>query len=590
MLLQKYLSLFSDLCCTEPSHVIMQFIPPVPVTTHVKQHAKCSRRPRVLRLPCTCTISPTVKIRSDGDYAGWSEDFVELCRAQLDLLSSTVPQVTQVALFFRQEDARSGALEFVPLAVADNSRRVWIAHGSGATEVEMKGSNVLPGGLPAAYLLPKYPAVENDVMELPDGGLCVPVEYNSAVAGSVVLWRHGTPRPWSIGDIGRVRAVARSIAIAAALDGKVAARVKAADHAKELLNNAKSALGTATHQMRSAISALVTFGHVLLRKLEPGNPLRNLAKSIVVEARRLDYLLEPVDQVKAGLITESTGRPVENDGGAVKLLEREDIGNESNLNAGLMDALDNKDSDANDDLDEMFRNYESSFMVQDEEDEDDDDDLNEIEHDEPIEVRRKKQHAREAWERAIAKGNWMNLESDDWVFPNDDDVDTQGDERERELLWLADVATPVAETAAVLAEESGISFTSHIDNDAPATLASVDSVREAMYNIVHNALRYTRRGGHVGLVVVGTDVVVWDTGVGVCDEDKKSIWDKGIRGSNVIADGDGIGLHMARDAVRAAGGKAAMRSPIPDVIDPRSIDERDTPGSLFLLRFPRAKL
>ncbi len=111
---------------------------------------------------------------------------------------------------------------------------------------------------------------------------------------------------------------------------------------------------------------------------------------------------------------------------------------------------------------------------------------------------------------------------------------------------------------------------------------------EAIYNLVHNALRYTESGGHVGLIVDGTDVIVWDTGMGVCDEEKRIIWHDAVRGSNVDVESDGIGLAVARNAVYSANEIVAMCSPLPVTIDPRPADKRDMPGALFRLTFPRA--
>ncbi len=365
---------------------------------------------------------------------------------------------------------RTRTLKFVPLAVADNTRRVWIAHGSGSAEVEVPASNYLPGGVLAANLLPLYPAVEDDLMELPDGWLCVPVEYNNGVAGSVVLWRLGTPRPWSFADIARVRAVARSIAIAAVLDGNMAARARATDHTRELLDHVRSTLGAATHQMNQiscALSALVTFGQVLLRRLEPGNPLRTLAKSILVEARPLDDLMIPLDRVKTGLVTEGTARSV-NDDGDVKELQTDERGAEEKLGIGTLDH--EKDSAANSDLDEMFRNLESSFIVVDDEEEEE---FDKIENESPQELEIKEE-ARVAWERAVGDDSWIDLDNEAWVIP-DKEICTNN-YSPGELLWLSDVAAPVAENAEILADEAGITFSVHIDN-CPGIFACVDDVR-----------------------------------------------------------------------------------------------------------------
>ncbi len=139
----------------------------------------------------------------EQEYSGWSREFLALCRSQLDLLTDSIAGIVQAAIFFRHEHPPSGALEFVPLVVLSNDAqpdRVWISTGS-ASELEVGSgaaarSRELPGGIPAARLLPDYPFVAVDAdggIVLPDGGLCVPVEYNDVFAGSVVLWRDASP-------------------------------------------------------------------------------------------------------------------------------------------------------------------------------------------------------------------------------------------------------------------------------------------------------------------------------------------------------------------------------------------------------------
>eukprot|EP00171_Calliarthron_tuberculosum_P013468 IDg13468t1 len=116
--------------------------------------ARTRRRPRSARRPA-CSARATTPHASgapppgtsavgtppDADYGSWSADFLELCRAQLDLLASSVADVAQAALFFRRENARSGALEFVPVAVAGGlpgGERVWIA-GASFRELVLSG-------------------------------------------------------------------------------------------------------------------------------------------------------------------------------------------------------------------------------------------------------------------------------------------------------------------------------------------------------------------------------------------------------------------------------------------------------------------
>lgn len=593
-----------------------------------------------------------------SDYSGWSADFLELCRSQLDLLLGTIPDLTEAAVFFRRERS-CGALEFVPIAVASvGVERIWIAHphvdgadgaGGGAeAELSARTSFDLPGGVPAIELVPSYPAISDEVLTLPDGALCVPVEYNSAIAGNVVLWRPhagshagGYPQAqarglWSAREVASARVVARSIAIAAALEGKNSALERARVKAFEMMESAHTALGVAVHQIRSPITALVTFGHVLLRKLPPGDELRQLAKSIVVEAMRLDVLLQPVENVRSQLAIEAgeqsdadkqvkvansesgksdllleqqaynvstkgikfakwEQRRMDVDGEKRLVLDQMQVGNDdgSSTTADSGDTADSILLRSNEneiivnqpvvsDVQVKMNGYEDvefrkDFQL-DDDFEDDLDEFDDLEDDDGDSDDTSKELAR--YEAALSD---VAL----WTTPttriSGSDSGGGGGQEASSLLWLTDVVEPLVGTFSVLASEAGHTLHVLLDRDAPAVRADADRVREAVYNLLHNAVSYTPAGGHVGVVVVGTHIIVWDTGVGVRQEDKLRIWEHGQRAIQ-IPQGQGIGLAVVRSAATPA-----ICSPIPPEWDPRQSAPPDTlAGAAFMLRFQRS--
>jgi len=85
-------------------------------------------------------------------------------------------------------------------------------------------------------------------------------------------------------------------------------------------------------------------------------------------------------------------------------------------------------------------------------------------------------------------------------------------------------------------------------------LVAVDSrgIREAIYNITDNAIKYTREGGvTVLLAVVGEKLrlSVVDTGIGMNDFDRRNLFnrtfERGARAKEVNVTGKGIGLYLA---------------------------------------------
>ena len=142
---------------------------------------------------------------------------------------------------------------------------------------------------------------------------------------------------------------------------------------------------------------------------------------------------------------------------------------------------------------------------------------------------------------------------------------------------LAGLAVQVADVYDLVAEETGITLAVE---PSPPLVASVDAarVRQAVANLVDNALKYTPAGGSVR-VAVGEEggaavVAVTDDGPGVSPEDRPRIWDRLYRGDKSRSErGLGLGLSVVRAVAEAHGGTAAVE---------------DVPGggSRFTLRLP----
>jgi len=130
-----------------------------------------------------------------------------------------------------------------------------------------------------------------------------------------------------------------------------------------------------------------------------------------------------------------------------------------------------------------------------------------------------------------------------------------------------DLAGLVAEVTAVYedtAEAAGVTLTA----TAPAGLSiSVDRdrLRQALANLVDNAIKYTPAGGRVevdatrfeGSVTIG----VRDTGGGIAEHEMPRIWDRLYRGDQSrTTRGLGLGLSLVRASVEAQGGTVAVTS------------------------------
>ena len=143
---------------------------------------------------------------------------------------------------------------------------------------------------------------------------------------------------------------------------------------------------------------------------------------------------------------------------------------------------------------------------------------------------------------------------------------------------LAQLAAEVLELYEDTAEDAGVTLRA----DVPDTLtvpADRDRLRQALANLVDNAIKYTPRGGRVDLsAAADADAVVIrvaDTGQGISEHDLPRIFDRLYRGDHSRATrGLGLGLNLVRAYVEAQGGTVTVQS---------------TPGSgsVFEIRLPQ---
>jgi len=133
-----------------------------------------------------------------------------------------------------------------------------------------------------------------------------------------------------------------------------------------------------------------------------------------------------------------------------------------------------------------------------------------------------------------------------------------------------------------LAEDCGVSVTCKGQADL-----YVDPIlfRRAVSNLLSNALRYTPRGGQIGLSAEqtedhGTQVRVSDTGCGIADKDMPRLCERLYcpdQGTARCAEGNGLGLAIVKSIAELHGGTVAVQS-------------RRGQGTVVTLHFPKPAL
>jgi heavy metal sensor kinase len=128
----------------------------------------------------------------------------------------------------------------------------------------------------------------------------------------------------------------------------------------------------------------------------------------------------------------------------------------------------------------------------------------------------------------------------------------------REIVNLGELVDDVAAHLGVLAEEKQQSL--EVERaGAPTCAGDRMMLRQALINLVDNAIKYTPAGGRVRLTTLeSADAVtidISDSGPGIATEPRARIFDRFVRGrSRSDVGGAGLGLSLAKWAVEAHGG------------------------------------
>lgn len=150
----------------------------------------------------------------------------------------------------------------------------------------------------------------------------------------------------------------------------------------------------------------------------------------------------------------------------------------------------------------------------------------------------------------------------------------------RERVDLQKLLEETAAMLGALALERRVAVT--VSAEAVAVQGDADRLREAVTNLLSNAIRYNREGGRVEVTLQADRseavLAVSDTGVGIPEKDRPHIFERFYRADPARsreAGGTGLGLSITKWIVEAHGGTISFTS-------------REGEGTTFVVRLPAA--
>ena len=130
-----------------------------------------------------------------------------------------------------------------------------------------------------------------------DQRLVVPLMYSEVVVGLLVTVRRD--RPWRDDEQQHIESVAQMLAASCVLERRNQWLQEQLSNKRELQSRQSEIFHNLLHQFRNPLTAVTTFGQLLVRRLEPEDPNELVATGIVRESKRLREMVAHFDETVA---------------------------------------------------------------------------------------------------------------------------------------------------------------------------------------------------------------------------------------------------------------------------------------------------
>ncbi len=503
-----------------------------------------------------------------------SSEFMALARAQLRLLTQHIAEVS-AAVYIADyvadrtrpraeanwERRQRKEPNFIPVVSYPEPVDSWISNFERATAWRSPDGpshrRLLSGSVPpekspkkspekpaAPQKEPqKEPAKAGDWPDIlhPDRQLVVPLVYAEVVVGLMVAIRGD--RAWESEERHYVEGVAESLAAGCVLERRTQWLQSQLADKRDLQSRQSEIFHNLLHQFRNPLTAVTTFGQLLVRRLEPEDPNHKIATGIVRESKRLREMVAHFDETVALGDADLQTAPT----APLRL---------PSFSPGLLPSATNnaQENDAQEN---------------------------------------------DAQENS-AEDNGLSVEE---VAT---DLDLAGVQTGQDALghaltcsaqYLPDILEPILAVADIVASEKAVTIQTQVAADTPAVWGEEEALGEVVSNLIDNAVKYSAPGACVW-VQTGVSrtsesrhyqgVVVGDTGPGIPLSDLERLFERNYRGVQATSDipGTGLGLAIAQSLMSQMQGFIEVTSPAvgtPWIPHQLFEGDRSGPGTVFIV-------
>ena len=454
-----------------------------------------------------------------------SPEFIALCRSQVALLTNGLGAVLSI-VYLTEELADVADAKLVPIVVHPEVLTRWeeeqifsllfqdsprpapnprLLSSDASTETVGSPATLFPAANETE--VDRQPLQIAEQALLQQQQVVLPLMHQDVVMGLLVTAR--ADRPWNESEQTQIEQIADTLAIACLLDQRAQWLAQDARQQHLLREQKHDLFDNLLHQFRNPLTALRTFGKLLVKRLKPSDTNRSVAEGIVRESDRLQELLQQFDAA----------------------IDLDEIGLRRLLSAAEAEELDEAESDENPE------NLRESGMV--------------FPSSPP----------------PLPPASPLLLPSSNLPGSN-----RLVGTLVIAAHPIADVLEPLLETAGAIAQDRQLTLFTSIPPSLPPVQIDIRALREVLNNLMDNALKYTPAGGQVFVQVQSQPypdrphqqaIVIADTGPGIPSQDLEHLFERHYRGVQAETDipGTGLGLAIARELVHQMHGDIQVFSP-----------------------------
>jgi signal transduction histidine kinase len=239
--------------------------------------------------------------RSHPIFIPPSSEFIALCQAQIALLTKGL-KADWSAVYLAEEILGSADTHLIPIAVYPQTDSVWESESrlSILPEVWSRVTSSIPLllGSSADEISQSHRESEIDAskslwnVSSSEGQhqMVFPLMDEDRVMGLLVTGRK--KRQWKENELGQIEQIAKTIALACLLDRRQSWYQQQLSQQYRIRRLERDRLDSLLHQLRNPLTALRTFGKLLVKRLLPEDRNQSVVQGILRESDRLRELLQ----------------------------------------------------------------------------------------------------------------------------------------------------------------------------------------------------------------------------------------------------------------------------------------------------------